>query len=53
MSRRTRFALSLTLVSLALAAAACADTTGPNRTTPCATSNSNTCVAADYNGPNV
>ncbi len=53
MSHRTRFALSLILVSLAFAAAACADTTGPNRTTPCGTSNSNTCVAVDYSGPNV
>jgi len=41
MSRRIRFALALVLVSLALTASACADTSGPSGL--CDTSNPNTC----------
>ncbi|HMG18615.1 MAG TPA: hypothetical protein VK573_07815 [Gemmatimonadales bacterium] len=46
MARRIRFALSLVLVSFALATAACADaSTGPtmNAETVCDQSNPNTC----------
>jgi hypothetical protein len=46
MARRIRFALSLLLVSFAMAAAACADaSTGPtpNADTTCDQSNPNTC----------
>ena len=41
MSRRIRFALALLLVSFALTASACADTSGPS--SACDTSNPNTC----------
>ena len=46
MARRIRFALSLLLVSFAMAAAACADaSTGPqmNADTTCEQNNPNTC----------
>jgi len=46
MARRIRFALSLLLVSFAMAAAACADaSTGPtmNAETTCENNNPNTC----------
>jgi len=42
MSRRIRFALALVLVSFALTASACADTTAPTRGV-CDQSNPNTC----------
>lgn len=41
MSRRIRFLLSLLVVSFALSAAACADTTAPHG--PCDQSSNNTC----------
>jgi len=44
MSRRIRIVFSLLLVSFALSAAACADSTGPRPdTTPCDNSSQNTC----------
>jgi len=45
MARRIRFALSLLLVSFAMAAAACADSTAPtpNADTTCDQNNPNTC----------
>jgi hypothetical protein len=44
MSHRIRALVALALVSFALTATACADTTGPRPgTTPCDTQNSNTC----------
>jgi len=44
MSRRIRLLFALVLVSFALSAAACADSTGPRPdTTPCDTSSPNTC----------
>ena len=45
MSRRIRSLLPLLLVTFALTAAACADTTAPRpNTTPCDHSNNNTCT---------
>ena len=44
MSRRIRALLPLLLITFALTAAACADSTGPRPdTTPCDTQNNNTC----------
>jgi len=44
MSRRIRLLFALVLVSFALSAAACADSTGPRPDTkPCDTSSPNTC----------
>ncbi len=45
MSRRIRSLLPLLLVTFALTAAACADSTGPHPgTTPCDHQNNNTCT---------
>jgi hypothetical protein len=43
MSRRIRSLVALFLVSFALTAAACADSTAPRADTTCDTSNPNTC----------
>lgn len=43
MTRRFRCALALLLVSVALTAAACADTSGPSRETACDHENPSTC----------
>jgi len=43
MTRRIRFALSLVLVSFALAASACASATGPVANTTCDQNNPVTC----------
>jgi len=44
MSRRIRLLFAVALVSFALSAAACADSTGPRpETVPCDTSSPNTC----------
>ena len=44
MFRRIRSLLPLLLVTFALTAAACADSTGPRADTPCDHSNNNTCT---------
>ena len=43
MSRRIRALLPLLLLTFALSAAACADSTAPRADTPCDTTNNNTC----------
>ena len=43
MTCRIRYALALLLVSFALTAAACADTSGPSRETACDQENPGTC----------
>jgi hypothetical protein len=53
MSRPTRALLALFAVSFALAAAACADATGPRPAPGCDYNNGNVCASADYNNGNI